>query len=477
MNDYFPFIETHLADSLIAHHLMQDPRIAEGTRRLIDVVQEHQKELTGIRPPQQTSTSSYDDILNAFQDIRGIKLFFPYLGSGCGRGPLVELLDGSVKYDMICGIGTHFWGHSHPPLIEAALNGALSDTIMQGNLQQNHEAFTVSQLLVRASGLDHCFLSSSGAMANENALKIAFQKKFPAHRLLTFDHCFMGRTLTLSQITDKPNFREGLPFQLPIDYLPFYQPSNPEGSTQQTLKLLHQYLDRYPNQYAAMCFELIQGEAGIYPGSASFFSSIMQVLKDHNIAIIVDEVQTFGRTPQLFAYQYFQLEHYVDIVSVGKLCQVCATLFRSSFKPQAGLLSQTFISSSTALQGSEWIIRHLLSDDFFGPNGKLTRLYSHFEQHFKRLEKRWPDRIQGPYGIGGMIVFTPFGGENQRVIRFVQDLFQAGVIAFTAGSHPTRVRFLIPAGVLTFEDIDTVMSVVEQVLNMADYDDRTTNDR
>lgn len=451
---------------LIASHFKNDPRVLEAKRLLMEAVQSYQKSITAIRPPQSELIQSYEEILNAFHIIRGGKLYFPYLGSGWGHGPLVELLDGSIKYDMISGIGPHFWGHSYPPLIEVAIEAAFNDTIMQGHLQQNYDAVLLSQQLIKASGLDHCFLSSSGAMANENALKLAFQNRFPAHRVLAFEKCFMGRTLALSQITDKPAFREGLPSILPVDYIPFYHEDDPEGSTQRALQMLHKHLARYPHQHAIMCFELIQGEAGFNMGTTQFFTSLMNVLKDHNIPIFIDEIQTFGRTPQLFAYQHFKLDDFVDVVSIGKLSQVCATLFRSSLKPKAGLLSQTFTSSTIALQTSDWIIQHLQSDNFYGHEGKLVRLHARFEEHFKRLESQWPDRIRGPYGIGAMVIFTPFDGETQRVARFVQDLFQAGVISFVAGSHPTRVRFLIPAGVMTLEDVDSVMHIVEKVLEV-----------
>jgi 4-aminobutyrate aminotransferase-like enzyme len=450
--------------SLIASRLKQDPRLKEGKRLLMEAVRDYQRSLTSIRPPQLEFIQTYEETLETFYSIRGGKLYFPYLGSGWGHGPFVELLDGSIKYDMISGIGPHFWGHSYPPLIEVAIDAALSDTIMQGHLQQNQDAFLLSQLLVQASGLDHCFLASSGAMANENALKLAFQKKFPANRILAFDKCFMGRTLALSQITDKPAFRQGLPLQLPVDYIPFYQMNDPEGSTKNALKALHQHVARYPQQHAVMCFELIQGEGGFNMGTTDFFITLMKVLKEHEIPIFIDEVQTFGRTTQLFAYQHFRLEDYVDLVSIGKLSQVCATLFRASLKPKPGLLSQTFTSSTIALQTSYWIIQQLLSDHFYGPSGKLVHLHDRFEEHFKRLEAQWPDHIRGPYGVGAMVIFTPFDGEVQQVARFVQNLFQAGVISFVAGSNPTRVRFLIPAGVMTLEDVDAVIQIVEKVL-------------
>ena len=46
-----------------------------------------------------------EDLLNRFKEVRGGGLVFPYVGTGKGYGCLVELSDGSVKYDMIGGIG------------------------------------------------------------------------------------------------------------------------------------------------------------------------------------------------------------------------------------------------------------------------------------------------------------------------------------------------------------------------------------
>jgi 4-aminobutyrate aminotransferase-like enzyme len=396
--------------------------------------------------------------------LRGGPLFFPYLGSGWGHGPLVELMDGSVKYDMISGIGPHFWGHSHPDITKVAIDAALTDTIMQGHLQQNMDALQLSKLLVHSSGLEHCFLTSSGAMANENGLKLAFQKKHPANRILAFDKCFMGRTIAMAQITDKPSFREGLPLPLSVDYIPFYDESEPEKSTKKTLDSLKNHLKRYPKQHAVMCFELVQGEAGFYAGTAEFFKSIIEILKNEGIIVLVDEIQTFGRMPSLFAFHYYQLKELVDIVTIGKLSQVCATLFKKDMKPKPGLLSQTFTSSTIALQASYWMIKHLLAGNYYGEKGKLMTLFKRFVSHFDRLQERCPNLIRGPYGIGGMIAFTPYNGEEQKVKKFLQELFNAGVIAFIAGNEPARVRFLIPAGAMTINDVDEVMMIIEKVL-------------
>ena len=450
--------------TLCAEALKQDPRIAEAKKLILQAVSDHRKKLTGVRPPNPGLKVNYEELLKKFASYRGGKLWFPYLGSGIGNGALVELLDGSVKYDFISGIGPHYLGHSHLELISSSIDAAIGDTIMQGHLQQNGEVVEVTEILLKLSGMDHCFLTTTGVMANENALKIAFQKKFPANRVLAFERCFVGRTLSLSQITDKPAFREGLPVNLHVDYIPYYDPAKPEESTEKAVTTLKKALSRYPKEHAVMIFELVQGEGGFYSGTKEFFVGLMKILKEHGIAIFADEVQTFGRTTELFAYHHFGLQDYVDLVSIGKLSQVCATLYKKEFVPRAGLLSQTFSGSTSAIHACKVIINTLVNGGYFGPKGMIVELHDYLAAKLQDISKRHPDLIRGPFGIGAMLAFTPYDGESQRVTKFVHDLFEAGVLSFVAGSHPTRVRFLIPVGAVTKHDIDEVAKIVEKTL-------------
>lgn len=448
----------------ISSRLAADKRIEQAKKLILEAVLDHQKQLKGIRSADPLQKQSYQELISAFNQCRGANLYYPYIGSGFGCGSLVELMDGSVKYDMICGIGPHYLGHCNLSLIKCSIEAALSNTVMQGHLQQNSDSLELCKLLIRSSKMDHCFLASSGAMANENALKICFQKQSPANRILAFEHCFAGRTLTLSQITDKSVYREGLPTNLFVDYIPFYNYEKPEESIYRAVQTLNTYLTRYPTQHAAFFAELVQGEGGIYPGTKEFFQSLMQIVKDHGIPIIIDEVQTFARTPELFAFQYFGLEEYTDIVTIGKVSQVCATLYKKELKPRPGLLSQTFTGSTAAIRASKMIVETLLNDDFFGPAGKINAIQQEFKTLFEALAKKHPGSISGPYGIGAMIAFTLFDGEAKRTAKIAQDLFEAGVISFTAGTNPTRIRFLPPVGALTTEDITNVVDIVEKIV-------------
>lgn len=456
----------HLPNTLVATALADDARVKEAKRLLHAALTDHQQQITAIRPPLESLKQSYDEALASLANYRGAKLWLPYLGSGLGHGALVELADGSIKYDFICGIGVHYFGHNHPDLLDAGIDTALSNIVMQGHLQQNIDALKLSELLIKASGFDHCFLTTSGAMANENALKIAFQKNFPANRILAFEGCFLGRTNTLSQVTDKPSFREGLPSNTAVDYIPFFDPTQPEESTARAVNTLVKSLKRYPKQHALMCFELIQGEGGFKVGAKKFFHAIMEILKTHHIAVFADEVQSFARTPELFAFKYFGLESFVDIASIGKVSQTCATFFTEEYKPRPGLLSQTFIASTSAIKASLVIINGLINGGYFGPEGKIARLHRHFAEKLEQLAKRHPGLIEGPYGIGCMVAFTPYGGDTQKVTQFIHRLFEAGVISFIAGGgdHPARVRFLIPVGAVTYRDINHVVDIIEHTL-------------
>jgi len=450
--------------SLEASNLLADKDISKGKELILNAILKHSSNLTTIRPPISDLKQEYQETLQEFSKLRGANLLYPYLGSGIGNGPLVELIDGSVKYDFITGIGVHFFGHSNSKLIETCLDAACSDITIQGHLQQNIDSMGLLKILTSLSHLPHCFLTTSGSMAVENSLKIALQKQFPANRILAFERCFSGRSYMLAQISDKPYLRDQLPMTYPVDYIPFYDPKEPEESTKRALGALNKIIARYPKQHALMLFELVQGEGGCYPGSKDFFVSLMSLLREHGIAIVVDEVQTFGRLPEIFAFQYYGLEEFVDVCALGKLSFVCATLFSERFTPKQGLLGQTFTSTTSSIRCSTEILKMLLHGGFYGPQGKIAVLGGYFKNKLKQLEARKTELLCDITGVGGMIAFTPFGGNKQKISQFLNNLFHAGVIAFSAGQNPLRVRFLPPMGIITEKDIDNVMEIVEKTL-------------
>lgn len=455
---------------LAAQTLHNDSRLAQAKQLIAEAIADAQQALDGPRPADPAKAQDYQSQLDAFAKLRGGALPIAYLGSGIGHGPLVELLDGSVKYDMICGIGVHGLGHSDSGLINAGLDGAIGDAVMQGNLQQNAESAALcADLVERAcrhgAKLEHCFLTTSGSMANDNALKIVLQTHAPADRMMAFSHCFTGRTLAMASLTDKAAYRDGLPEALKVGYLPFYKPGDKQKSIDTTIKHLDNHIQRYTGRVAGVMFEMIQGEGGYNAGDADFFRAVMARCKDHGLAVWVDEIQSFGRTSTPFAFQHYGVDDLVDVVSVGKMTQVCATLFTGNYNPRPGLISQTFTGSSSQIFAAREVLKRLDAKGVFGREGLNMQVRQQFADELSLIHQRHPDKLSAElFGEGSMIGFEVFAGEAEKTKAVMHELYVIGVIAFLCGADSLRLRFLPPVSVLRDGDVKAVCALLERAL-------------
>jgi 4-aminobutyrate aminotransferase-like enzyme len=457
--------------------------VEQAISAMVAEVRARSAQITGVRGPTSELKESYEALMKRAAEVRGRGLLYPYIGSGVGNGALVELGDGSVKWDMICGIGVNFFGHSDPELIAAALRGSLDDTLKQGNLQTSWEPFEFCETLLneakKGSRLKHAYVSTSGAMANENAVKLCYQKHAPASRVIAFRDCFMGRSVTMSQIGDAAGNRQGLPLSTLVDYMPFYDPvaAAAMGKARYidgAVAKLREYIERYPKQHACFIFELIQGEGGFNVGDRDFFKALMEVCKANKIAVWDDEIQTWGRLPTMFAYEYFGLGEYVDVFCVGKMTQACVTLFTEEYNPQPGLLSGTFVGEGPSFRVGQRVIERLRDGAYYGENGAIARHFARFREQVKSLAAKHPEwfpkvseieDIVG--GLGGMMRFTPFGGKKDKVNRACKTIFEEGVVLFYAGHGPYHLRVLPPLGVMREDDWPMVFECIERGLARA----------
>ena len=153
----------------------------------------------------------------------------------------------------------------------------------------------------------------------------------------------------------------------------------------------------------------------------------------------------------------------MDVVWIGKASQACATLFKESYTPKPGLLGQTYTAASSSIEGAIHILKSLKNGGYFGSDGKIDRLSAYITSKLEAFAAK-TELIEGPFGIGSMICFTPLGGEQAKVAAFTRKLFDNGVIALTAGSHPTKCRFLLPYPVIDTPEIDAVLEIVFKTL-------------
>ncbi|WP_374021211.1 hypothetical protein [Bdellovibrio bacteriovorus] len=135
--------------SLVGHQIQQSEKVKTMVQDLVNEVTKLNSQLSGIRSPMEEFKGAGKQKIDLAGQFRGRPLHYPYMGTGAGRGPYVELEDGSVKLDLINGIGIHLMGHANPRVMAAAVRGSLADILTQGNLQPNNEYRLFTEKIVK----------------------------------------------------------------------------------------------------------------------------------------------------------------------------------------------------------------------------------------------------------------------------------------------------------------------------------------
>lgn len=434
------------------YNLSQDHKFLKGKSLIIEAV----KEISDTISRSKSGNPEQLKMLSKWvENVRGRELFHPAIGSGMGNGIYQEMADGSVKIDFCTNIGTYFFGHNNLDLLSVALDAAAKDVVMQGTLQQLEDYGQFIEILIKnsKSHLVQGWPVLTGSAANDSALKIIRQKHSPASKIIGFSDSFHGRNYGLIEITDNPSMREGLPTSGLTHHIPFYSHKDGEISIQKSEEELKSIINKEKGEIAGFVFELVQGEGGFNFAPREFFVPLMEICKNERIAVWVDEIQTCGRLGELFGYQKLGLEKYVDVVTCGKMFQNCATLWTKEYAPKPNLIAGTFGGSTTTLMVGKRIIEKLLTENFFGENGRISSIEKYAIKGLVDLnETLKKGSITHVEGLGCMISFIPNTGDQKFVDSLVHRAFENGLIIWKAGRRaPYKIRLLLPGGVLTEE--------------------------
>lgn len=403
--------------------------------------------------------------LNELGAMRGRPVFYPYLGSGLGRGARAMLADGRWVLDFALGIGVHLFGHGDPDLIATAIRAATSDLPIQGNLIFNREYHALMKTLLQHAprGMAHCWLALSGADANENALKLIRQKREGRGGIIAFRGCFHGRTSAMAEITDRPDYRLGQPATLRVDYIPYYDRHDPNSAVD-SLDALRGIIRSHGDSIAALVVELVQGEAGFITAPREFFVPLFEECRRAGIIVWADEVQTFARTSELFATDLLAVADYVDVITIGKVFLGSALLYRKELLPDPGLISGTFAGVTVPMAVSMRIIERLTTGGYFGVEGREKQLERQTRSHLETLARKHPGLISEVDGTGAMIAFRIGDGALKTTKEFIHRCFDAGLVLYYGGHEPACVRLFMPAGVLTNDELSDAFVIMDRCL-------------
>ena len=226
-----------------------------------------------------------------------------------GRGSLVKDAAGKEYIDMGSGIAVTSFGIADEAWI-AAVEDQIHRVQHMSNLYYTEPCARLAEALCTRTGMSRVFFGNSGAEANECAIKVA--RKWAAETkgpdcsvIVTLENSFHGRTLTTLAATGQDHYHE------------LFQPLTPgfahfPAGNLDALKALCA-----GGKVAAVLIECIQGEGGVVPLDPAFATALEAYLREQDILLMVDEVQTGnGRTGQLYAYMNYGL--HPDVVTTAK---------------------------------------------------------------------------------------------------------------------------------------------------------------
>lgn len=264
---------------------------------------------------------------------------------------LVDARDGREWTDLFTFFASSALGMNHPALAEdatfreelltAALNKPSNSDIY--SVEMARFVATFSRVL-GDPGLPHLFFVDGGALAVENALKVAFDWKSrwnEAHgispelgtKVLHLEHAFHGRSgYTMSLTNTEPGKVARYPkFDWPRIPAPYTgtdvdgTPRDVEALEAAALAAARAAFEAHPHDIACFVMEPIQGEGGDHHFRPSFLQGVQALCREFDALFVMDEVQTgAGLTGTAWAYQ--QLGVQPDVVAFGKKTQVCGIM-------------------------------------------------------------------------------------------------------------------------------------------------------
>ncbi|MBB4079464.1 acetylornithine aminotransferase [Lewinella aquimaris] len=359
-----------------------------------------------------------------------------------GEGTYVFTEEGKRYLDFYGGHAVISIGHAHPHYVkkisdQVARIGFYSNSV-ENPLQQE-----LADKLGRLSGLDdyQLFLVSSGAEANENALKLA-SFRTGRSRIIAFRGAFHGRTSAAVNATDNEAIKAPINRNYPITFLEL-----------DDLAAVREELDK--GDVAAVIIEGIQGIGGIHVPEAAFLEALPELCHDNGALLILDEVQSgYGRSGKFFAFQHSEVRP--DIITVAKGMgngfPIGGVLIAPELEPKSGMLGTTFGGSHLACAAGIAVLDVIEQENLL----ENTRTQGNYLMETLEASGLFTE-VRGHGLMIGLQMNGPIGELRKRL------LFEHHVFTGSA-KDPNTIRLLPPLNVCR-EECDRMIEAFQQALN------------
>ncbi len=350
--------------------------------------------------------------------------------------------DNNQEYlDLYGGHAVISIGHTHPHFVKS-LKDQIDQLIFYSNSVENPIQEELGKRLPKESGYEDysLFMVSSGAEANENALKLASFQTGKAE-IITYTGSFHGRTTGAVATTDNPKILPEYGKQLPVHRL---EMNDAEG-TEQLLRT---------GNIAAVIIEGIQGVAGIVVPEDDFLVKLRALCDQYNTPLILDEVQSgFGRTGHFFAHQHSGIK--ADIIPIAKGMgngfPVGCILIHPKFNAWKGMLGTTFGGNHLACKATLAVLDVLKEENLVQ---KARELGVYCRERAKRFLIE--DAITGRGLMIGLNLGKPIAEIRKKLI-FDYRIFTG------SSKNPNVIRILPPLNIKR-EELDRFFDALEKEL-------------
>ena len=399
-----------------------------------------------------------------------MKMATPPLAVTATRGSRIVLADGRELIDGIASWWTACHGYNHPH-IRAAVERQLAQMphVMFGGMV--HEpALTLARRLaghLGVAGLDRVFLSESGSVAVEVALKMAVQYwrnrgVRGRTRILAFAGGYHGDTTGAMAVSDPQDsmhaaFRGLLPKQISIAL-----PADAAST-----RAFERTLEERSHEIAAIIVEpLVQGAGGMRFHDADVLRRLRAAADHYELLLVFDEIFTgFGRTGSMFGFQ--QADIAPDIITLSKALTggtlpLAATIadrkvfdaFWSDDPAQALMHGPTFMGNALACAAANASLDLFESEPRLGQVRKIEGALRRGLEPCRELVGVKDVRVKGAIGVVELDRI-----ENLNALR--QRFISEGVFIRPFGS----VVYLTPAFTISDDELATLITAVRTVLS------------
>ncbi len=357
---------------------------------------------------------------------------------------------GKDYIDFASGIAVNSVGHGNEKLANAICEQA-KRIIHISNLQVIEPQAKLAKRMVELSGYDMgVFFANSGAEANEGAIKIArkygethFKKK--RYKVITLEHSFHGRTITTVKATGQESF-----------HTPHFSPY-PDGFSY--VPSISDVYDAIDDETVAVLLELVQGEGGVQPFEKDEVQKLAAFLKEKEVLLIVDEVQTgVYRTGEFLASNLYEIEPDIITLAKGLGGGVPIGAVMTSHKEvlKAGDHGSTFGGNYLSTTAGNTVLE-ILSEAY--ESGRLHETLLYFETKLKDIAAQHEDLFEKEVGLGLMRGLRAKSTEIQAAV--IKQAMQERLVVLKAGRN--TVRFL-PSLTITKAEIDEGFKRFEKAL-------------